>query len=596
MARVAWWSRASAIAMGLVGILLLALLVVNKTVFEANLRSAIEETRLLRLSHEAMLNQQTGLRGFLLSQDDRFLEAYDKGRTDLETLNPQVSRFVDIGGREGELMLELRLTQQDWIQQWATEALRAGRTPDGVTTAFLEQEKALFDTYRVAYDELVSLLAADRDRALDLQATAISWSAGLTLAFAVLMFVLLILRGRGLRQAVGPPFEEILRRLDRIKGGDFASFPPFHGPSEFETLAIGLDETASALREASAAAISGEAATIRSGHLAEILRFGQEVNGSLSLRFILGGLCTAAARITHGATVRVWLGNDRDDKFYQVADSEIPDGDVIGIDPIKTGYGVVGSSARFGRMEVSDPDPERTSAPGTVAIPMVVGGQVIGVIEVRTRQWPLSMPTLEALGLLALQAATAIDAAQLHTEAEQLANTDPLTRLANRRQFDADLRVEVSAGLRYGRPLGLLMADIDHFKAYNDSFGHPAADAVLKKVARIMSATGRASDRAYRYGGEEFVFMLRESTVNLATQFAERLSRAVEHAFSAPGEPRGVTISVGVAGFPDHGTTSEALITAADAAMYEAKRAGRNRVVEASTLLVTVVDSSETNR
>jgi diguanylate cyclase (GGDEF)-like protein len=583
--------------MGMVGVLLLALLVVNKTVFEANLRSAIEETRLLRLSHEAMLNQQTGLRGFLLSRDARFLEAYENGRADLEVLNPQVSRFVGIGGQEGELMLEFRLAQDDWLQQWATQALEVGRSSQPVTATFLDQEKALFDAYRLAYEELSSLLASDRDRALNLQAAAISWSGGLALVFATLMFVLLILRGRGLREAVGPPLEEILRRLERIKDGDFASSPALKGPSEFETLAAGLDQTASALREASAAAITGEAATIRSGHLTEILRFGQEVNGSLSLRFILGGLSMAAAKITHGATVRVWLGNDRDDKFYQVADSEIPDADVVGIEPVKTGYGVVGASARFGRMEISDPDPERNSGTGSVGVPMVVGGQVIGVIEVRTRQWPLPQPTLEALGLLALQAASAIDAAQLHTEAEQLANTDPLTRLANRRQFDADLRVEVSAGLRYGRPLALLMADIDYFKAYNDTFGHPAADVVLKKVARIMSATGRASDRAYRYGGEEFVFMLREATVSLATQFAERLSHAVEHAFSAPGEPRGFTISVGVAGFPDHGTTSEALIAAADAAMYEAKQLGRNRVVEAPSALVSnVLDFPETQR
>jgi diguanylate cyclase (GGDEF)-like protein len=148
--------------------------------------------------------------------------------------------------------------------------------------------------------------------------------------------------------------------------------------------------------------------------------------------------------------------------------------------------------------------------------------------------------------------------------------------------LERDLRVEVNASARYGRPLALLMIDVDHFKSYNDTFGHQAGDAALQSVARVLATGLRASDVAYRYGGEEFVLILRETTRSDAVVLAERVRSAIEHHFAAPSHPRAITISIGVAGLPEHGPSGDTLTHAADEALYEAKSAGRNRVVVAA--------------
>jgi diguanylate cyclase (GGDEF)-like protein len=122
----------------------------------------------------------------------------------------------------------------------------------------------------------------------------------------------------------------------------------------------------------------------------------------------------------------------------------------------------------------------------------------------------------------------------------------------------------------------VLMADVDEFKKYNDAFGHPAGDEVLKKVADILLGSTRAVDCTARYGGEEFAVLLTDTTGHAALEIAERIrARVAEQEF--PG--RKITISIGVAEFPQHGRTAEAVVSSADEALYEAKRKGRNRVV-----------------
>jgi two-component system, cell cycle response regulator len=155
---------------------------------------------------------------------------------------------------------------------------------------------------------------------------------------------------------------------------------------------------------------------------------------------------------------------------------------------------------------------------------------------------------------------------------------DGLTSTFNRRYFIDRLHTELRFAARHQKTLALLFVDIDHFKKVNDTFGHLGGDSVLAAVARVMTATIRAEDVPARYGGEEFAVICREIDVDGARVLGERLRSAIEqHRFEHDGKVIPVTVSVGAAVNFKTGD-AQALIAAADAAMYEAKRAGRNRV------------------
>jgi len=176
---------------------------------------------------------------------------------------------------------------------------------------------------------------------------------------------------------------------------------------------------------------------------------------------------------------------------------------------------------------------------------------------------------------------------------EALSYTDPLTNLSNRRAFDHAIDVEWRRGLRSKKPISLLMIDVDHFKSFNDSYGHPAGDSCLVSVAAALgSVVHRAADALARYGGEEFVAVLPETDSAGAAVIAERMRAAVE-SLNIPntrGVGGRVTASIGHATLVpgDVGGTA-ALITAADVALYQTKRGGRNRVAAATIVGVPPV-------
>ena len=163
-------------------------------------------------------------------------------------------------------------------------------------------------------------------------------------------------------------------------------------------------------------------------------------------------------------------------------------------------------------------------------------------------------------------------------ELERLSVTDALTGLYNRRYLMGTLASEAQRSRRLRRPFAVLLADVDHFKQYNDTQGHPAGDAALVKVADILRKQTRAVDCVARYGGEEFLVVLLETTVTTAVQVAERIRARVA---AEPFDGGRMTVSIGVAECPAHGDTPESLIGSADAALYEAKDGGRDRVVAA---------------
>ena len=216
-----------------------------------------------------------------------------------------------------------------------------------------------------------------------------------------------------------------------------------------------------------------------------------------------------------------------------------------------------------------------------VAIPLIVGDQVIGILDVETSgEQALKAYDLDLLRSLASQIAMTIAHASHVTQACLEASTDGLTNVYNYRHFRNILNQEFKRATRYKRPLSLLMIDIDYFKHYNDINGHLYGDDALKAVADLVRKYCRDTDFVFRYGGEEFVVLLPETAVALAHIIAERIRKAIaEYPFqNSNTQPGGaLTVSIGIAGYPDDADNETELIAAADTALYSAKRSTRNR-------------------
>ncbi len=180
---------------------------------------------------------------------------------------------------------------------------------------------------------------------------------------------------------------------------------------------------------------------------------------------------------------------------------------------------------------------------------------------------------------LAGQAVVALENARLHRMVERQALVDGLTGLANRRQADEALAGELARTERLGGPVGLILADVDDFKAVNDRFGHPTGDVVLRDLADALRENVREIDTAARWGGEEFAVILPGTDLEGAAQVAERIRAALaeREILSVDGAPLHVTASFGVA-TSTATTTVQQLVEAADESLYRAKRAGKDRV------------------
>jgi diguanylate cyclase (GGDEF)-like protein len=213
-----------------------------------------------------------------------------------------------------------------------------------------------------------------------------------------------------------------------------------------------------------------------------------------------------------------------------------------------------------------------------MCIPLVSFGQTLGVLALDS-----ALPDafrdgdLQSLESVADICATAIQNAHYVERVKQLAYLDGLTGIFNRRFFELRIMEEIERARRYGTGMAVIMADIDQFKRLNDEFGHVLGDEVLRQVSSLFHQQLRKIDVVCRYGGEEFGILLTQTNAHHAMNIAEKLRKMVA-GWQFPGVPRTVTISAGAAAFPDHGTTRDALVRAADSALYAAKQAGRNKV------------------
>jgi diguanylate cyclase (GGDEF)-like protein len=313
-----------------------------------------------------------------------------------------------------------------------------------------------------------------------------------------------------------------------------------------------------------------------------------EVSDTLSLTYVVDtAIREAKALVRADITALRLLKGDVLELAGVEADVE---GDAVGLRPMRLGTGLVGRAGKRGATVLIGEDVEARMEDGErilgvqsgIIIPLIVGARVVGTLACWSRiPNHFSPDDQRVLEMMAAQVATAVAAAAVHEASERDAHTDALTELPNRRGLTRDISEVFAPAVDAGTPLTVVMLDVDHFKRFNDQFGHKTGDLALKAVAAALKGALRAGDRAYRYGGEEFTVVLSGLNAHQALLPLERIRAAVEQValVGESGQSVGpITISGGVAWGPGQSTSVESLLKFADAALYESKAAGRNRV------------------
>ena len=424
-------------------------------------------------------------------------------------------------------------------------------------------------------------LVAWADPRADSPAIGIALLVLLPSTFAAAMF------GWLLASAIVGPIRRAADVARAVAGGDLTRSLEPTGGKELADLATSLNTMSAEL-----AARLEDLSRSRDQLRQSLSRLGQTLSSSLDLNRTLAVVVETAMDTFEAERGALLLFTPERDALYVKVGRNVPDG----IAPLPVDRGVAGFVARTGTAVRLPADAATTPAPAEgevvgaqqITVPLLGRGRILGVLSL-TRDDPateFSPDDLDAIQTFAGQASGAIENVMLHHEARRLSVTDALTGLWNFRYLQLQADRELESSERFERPMSLLIADLDHFKAVNDDYGHAVGDEVLVEVAARLRDATRVPDVVARYGGEEFVVLLPGTDAEGAAATAERIRSAVAgvpvatSAVSPDGHALELTVtcSVGVATYPGDGTTVAALLRNADAAMYTAKRGGRNRV------------------
>jgi two-component system cell cycle response regulator len=439
------------------------------------------------------------------------------------------------------------------------------------------------------------------------------------LAAAVLLSaVAAALVARWLARSTTRPLAELAHAVDRVAGGALDTRVPVHRDDEMGRLAGTFNRMTREL-QAYVQALTASRDQLR-GHLAIL---GDTLAGTHDLHRILQVILQTARSAT-GARAGLVLLLDPQDNVLTGRCAEgltgrwdVPEADLPRL-RIPLGEGVLGAvaatgEARRGICGTGGPALDEPSCRTYVAVPICAppapdeadtAPRTLGVLALYDRLGSDAFDDsdLRTLRTFAGQAGVAMQNVRVHEEAQRLSLTDPLTGLWNYRYLRESLRREVERASRFGRMLTVLMLDLDHFKDVNDRYGHAAGDTVLGEFARRLRLGLREVDVAFRQGGEEFVVLLPETDAYGGAIVAERLGAAIRdipvpidarRMDAVTGQPVDrirISVSIGVAVFPEHGVTAEQVLEAADDALYAAKNAGRDTYRLAEVVSPVVAD------
>jgi diguanylate cyclase (GGDEF)-like protein len=394
-------------------------------------------------------------------------------------------------------------------------------------------------------------------------------------AFLLLAFSFSVLASRALQGQLS----RFLHAARRLAGGDFSSPVPTEGRDEFAALGEEFNNMSAQL-ERRLSELGQERARLRES----IRRIGQTFASNLDRPALLELALRTAVDAVHADSGRVSARGASEEPLEQTTAVGSLSGLENGIQEAERAALATGA---IGEASVG-----ATSVASVVLAAVEPGDPVHGLITVARRNHAFSDDDREVLRSLAAQATLALENVELHHQVQRQAVTDELTGLVNHGRFQELLSTEIEQVRRYGHSVGLIMLDLDNFKSVNDTYGHPQGDVVLQQVARVLRESSRDADAPARYGGEEMALILPHTDLDGAYAIAQRVRSAIEQLRIPRLDDQGflkITASLGVSASSDG--SKDSLVAAADTALYEAKRQGKNRTVQATAQAANVVSA-----
>lgn len=540
----------------------------------ANRRLAESEQTIKLLSElrVSLIDAETGQRGFIITGEERYLEPYSSARPVITTKLKELARLTAEDTEESARVASLEpLIGKKFDELGSVIAARRDHgLPAATSLVQADQSKVLMDRIRRVIDEIQNkeeILLASRSAESEFNAyiSLITYAVATFLNICLLGGIcFLVIRDAVARKKSAAAEREFSEKLAR-------SLAEVQERNQEITF---LSQMSSFLQTC---ATSEEACTA-------IARFGPQLFPTEA--GVIYMFHASRNYVEHAAS---WGGANPHEDMFQPTDCwALRRGRLHAVGE-KNNAMVCAHVARHG----DDTQPY-------ICAPMMAQGETLGLLYLQAHPAaggaaPLSDGKQQLATAVAEQIALALSNLKLRETLRQQSVRDPLTGLYNRRFLEEALDRELARLERKNLPLALIMIDVDNFKSFNDTFGHEAGDAVLRDLGGILQRYVRGGDIACRYGGEEFTVILPEATIETGRQRAEILREAMrELRLVHDGKSLGaVTLSLGVAASPENGRKREHLLQAADAALYEAKDGGRNRVVVSNAKTLKVVENPQ---
>jgi len=553
----------------------------QRTRFDHLTEALIEDT--YRLTEQARL--------FAISGDPSHLIVYQREAANLDSVEASLAKLEDAGAQPEELKaLEDGLRWADTLREEQAAAIRAKQAGQDQTAQAiifgpeyereLERVSNLIGRFRAMLDERTQDAVEQAERASRL--FRLTSEIMLAITALLFLFVLYFIFMRRVLRPVG----RLSDVVTRLAAQDFAVEPPQY--SRIDEIGD-MTQAIRIFRENALERQRLEAQRDADLAMRELLaRMTQRLQGCDAIGDVMNVVRLFAPEIAPAFAGRLYVHDEATGTMTSACEWRSPQG----------------STAQFRftdcwalrRGQMHRPDGAMIDVPcghlhidkasGSICIPLIGQGETIGLIyfeQIAGTEGPLSESEEVYLVLLAERVGLALANLRLHEALRELALVDPLTGLSNRRQLDAMMKLHFEHAEQSGRPVSCLLLDVDHFKKFNDDFGHDAGDAVLRAVGGVLSSSVRGEGNAFRYGGEEFLLLMPGMGMEQARERAEAIRQRISALqLQHEGRPLGrITASFGLSTYPDHGGTGT-LVSVADAALLRAKAEGRDRIVVAA--------------